>query len=92
MFKPQGSKREKKVVAYSPEITVFVKGLSEEPKDEFATQDEPETLEGLTVLAIGIDDRLRKSSKESSSHYSSLPFPPVYHSVNPKPCPKHSQN
>lgn len=43
---------------------IFVKGLSEQLKDELATRDEPSSLDELIALAIKIDNRLRERSRE----------------------------
>ncbi|CAJ1087325.1 hypothetical protein L3Q82_012289 [Xyrichtys novacula] len=46
---------------------LFVKGLSEELKDELATRDEPDSLQELFDLAIKIDGRLRERDRERAA-------------------------
>lgn len=43
---------------------IFVKGLSEQLKDELASRDEPSSLEELISLSIKIDNRLRERLRE----------------------------
>lgn len=55
---------------------IYVKGLSEQLKDELATRDEPSTLEELISLSIRIDNRLRERVRERTtrSHRLASPF------------------
>lgn len=55
---------------------VFVKSLCEDLKDKLATQDEPDSLEGLIALVIWIDNRLRKRNRERSSSRRKTVSPP----------------
>lgn len=57
---------------------VFVKGLSDDVKDELATRDEPNSLDELISLAIRVDNRLRERSRErtSKARVSACPSPP----------------
>lgn len=56
---------------------VFIKGLSEELKDELALRDEPGSLEGLRALAIRIDNRLRERARERTSRPRRVSIPSV---------------
>lgn len=73
---------------------VFLRGLSEEVKDELAARDETNSLEDLISLAIRLDTRLRERRRERSvrrgpSYPSArqLSATPVLHSDQSSPTP-----
>lgn len=45
-------------------LGIYLKGLSDQLKDELATREEPESLEQLISLSIWIDYHLRERSRE----------------------------
>ena len=45
---------------------IFLKGISEELKDELVTRDEPDSLEALIDLTIRLDNRIRERRREKS--------------------------
>ncbi|KAJ0055221.1 hypothetical protein NL108_012724 [Boleophthalmus pectinirostris] len=62
--------------------SVFLKGLSDNVKDELAARDETSSLEELISLAIRLDNRLRERRRERGSRQLTLrahyaPSPPV---------------
>ena len=75
---------------------IFLKGLSEELKDELATRDEPDSLEALIHLTIRLDNRIRERRREKfqgqrSRSLASAPatqvaiFPPTIASPSSSP-------
>lgn len=54
---------------------VFIKGLSEQIKDELAARDDPASLDTFISLAIRIDSCLHERRRERASHQFSTPAP-----------------
>lgn len=74
---------------------IYVKGLSEQLKNELASRDEPSLLEELISRSIGIDNRLRERIRERAGKQRSVgppvaPSTPLSHfppaSPTPPPC------
>ena len=53
---------------------IFLKGISEEFKDELVTRDEPDSLEALIDLTIRLDNRIRERRREKSQGQRSRSF------------------
>ena len=69
---------------------VFLKGLSEEIKDELAVRDETKDLDELIELAIRLDNRLRERRRERSVRQRARFFSPVPYSQPEDPRPASS--
>jgi len=71
---------------------IFLKGVSEELKDELAPRDDPDSLEGLIDLTIKIDNGIRERRRERSQGQRFRPLtsahlsqPSVFFSLPPLP-------
>lgn len=59
--------------------SAFLKGLSEEMKDQLSTRGEPDSLESLISLSIRIDNRLQERRRVCKVVVSSLPQNKLHH-------------